>query len=745
MMQNRIVFFLNPIKNLIWATRKSMLVPKYMNTIFNGLKSLTFDLGLLICCIAILSGCDKELPVEVKQVIPKPVVQEAKPANFIVCIDNSASIRGQERIIILETTMLLADLAEQGDRISVVTFGQEARLTASSIINTDQDRISFKRQVEKGVNFKENYSDIRAGIKYLLDNEKETIGVKGFDPHIIILSDGKLEPKDRKTQDAFDEMKALRDGKLSNLNFYAVVLGDRYCNDLIPAKDDGLQLDGKTLMKNIIATSSNHFFHAQRMDQLFSAAVTILSKAKGISSIGDQAQTNEFRIDASVESMTFIVRKCKNDGTILCKSADILLNAPEDTPKRESESIYRSSDYKYFDLILVRNPREGMWSVSLSNGNEANVLSKIVTPLELQFQNKSTYYINESAVLNAWVFDKKQLKSISDENYRIKARIAPKGKLNASNVYIDFNLDAENNQHYIEVPAQIFAGMNMSEKPVELSMELIVQRINKDSSDVDPWFIRRSSPIRINITQPFIKWNMQKPESIKIPFREEMVTLGATADPVAINSIYMVQPTLKVNFDHFDKDLKVYQPVKNMEIENPLDGTLKDSHLIFEKLIQISELVSGSYRYSYQLKGTLKKGGTFTIDSPQYYFSLKSYSFDSWEFWVCVGVLLFLVLCVLSSATAKMQGSLTTDSSSQIINAKVYQSEANHENRFTLKAQKLFLIKSNIILTVMTGFINVDGQVMSQGQKVKLYPRMIHTIQHSEGGKQIERQLMVNV
>ena len=717
-----------------------------MSFSFDTLRKIVHRLGLFACCLLILLGCEKDPPVTEKQVIPKPVVELANPVNFIVLIDNSASIKGQERIIIRETTMLLADLADQGDRISVVTFGVSAKSIAASIIKTDQDRISFKEQVTKGVNFKENYSDIRAGIKYLAENEKTIIGRKGFEPHIIVLSDGKLEPKDRKTQDAFNEMKALLGGKLSNLNFYAVVLGDKYCNDPIPVKDGEIQLkDGKTLMKNYIATSSNHYFHAQRMDQLFKVAVTILNKAKGISSIGDRTQINQFRIDASVESMSFIVRKRKNDGAILCNSTDIQLNTPADTPANNLESIYRSSDYQYFDLILVRNPREGMWSVSLANGQEANVLCKIVTPLELKFRSRNTYYINESAILSAWVFDKKQSKNISDENYRIKARLATLGNLNESNVYVDFNLDTNSGQHYLEIPGQILSGMNLPDKPVRLSMELIAQRINPQSKEIDPWFIRRSSPIHIDIAPSFINWNLQKSKILKLPLMKESVTIGASADPGAINSIYMVQPTLKFNFDYFDKDLNAYQPVENIGVEAPLNGMMEADRLIFKKLIHISNLASGNYRYSYQLKGILKKEGAFTISSPQYYFTVKSFSFDSWEFWAGTGIVTLLILSLISSATAKMQGSLTTDSSSQIISSKAYQSEANHDNRFTLKAQKLFFIKSRIILTVTSGFVTVDGQMISQGQKVKLLPRMVHTIQHSEKGRLIERQFMLNV
>ena len=54
-------------------------------------------------------------------------------------------------MLIRETTMLLADLADIGDRISVITFGEGARMAASSLIQSDRDRVEFKAQVRDRV------------------------------------------------------------------------------------------------------------------------------------------------------------------------------------------------------------------------------------------------------------------------------------------------------------------------------------------------------------------------------------------------------------------------------------------------------------------------------------------------------------------------------------------------------------------------------------------------------------------
>ena len=57
---------------------------------------------------------------------------------------------------------------------------------------------------------------------------------------------------------------------------------------------------------------------------------------------------------------------------------------------------------------MVRNPRPGEWRVTLSNGQTPQVLSKIDTPIQLNAKAKPAYYLNESGVLWAWLFDAKQ-------------------------------------------------------------------------------------------------------------------------------------------------------------------------------------------------------------------------------------------------------------------------------------------------------------------------------------------------
>ena len=369
---------------------------------------LSFLFRVLLFCVLISGfGCrDEEEPPTVEQPIAEPVqIQKPIPANFIVCIDNSKSIRPREQVLIRETAMLLTDLVAFGDRISIITFGVDARIVASAEISTDRDRERLKREISSRVDFKENYSDIRAGLRLLATDPQSPLLHQGVSSYVVLLSDGKLEPADKKTSQAFDELVDLKRKPLKGINLYAIVLGDRYCNDVILRDVDGRDLTGKRLMQDYLATSGETFYHARSFDQLLPITVDILKKTKGITAIGEEAESKQFRIDNTVETLTLIVPKKSSDGRVVCQSSDILLNQP-DAVSKPDQTVYRSSDYQYFDLFVVRNPVEGMWSVTLKNGQKPEVLSKIDTPIELRYSVRNRYYRNEFAMITAWMFDK---------------------------------------------------------------------------------------------------------------------------------------------------------------------------------------------------------------------------------------------------------------------------------------------------------------------------------------------------
>lgn len=708
-----------------------------------GLSSL---FPLLLFLILLLSACTKETPPHGPPDVPKSVVKQELPANFMVCIDNSASIRDQERVLIRETTMLLADLADIGDRISVITFGEGARLVASSYIQSDRDRIEFKGQVRDRVDFQENYSDIRAGLQLLAESDQSPLGHTGFDPYVIILSDGKLEPADGNTRQAFDEIKELIEGPLANIDINAVVLGDICCKNTILTNIGSADLNGKTLMRDHIAGSPNLFFHAQRLDQLFEIAVKILNTAKGITSLGEKKDINRFKIDNSVESMTLIVRKRSIDGSSLCASSEIILNEPAQGPGRKTQSVYRNSDYQYFDLIVVRNPKEGIWSIKLANDNEPEVLSKIVTALELGFRARNKYYLNESATISAWIFDKRSSEIVSDRPHILKAHLATDGDLNTSNVYGDFHADPNSGQYYLEVPGEILDLLKLDKKPATVTLEVIAQRFRPNSTKLDPWFIRRLGPVNIDMIEPFLDWMVQEPRIFRIPFAgailhsifeipitDHGLIFGAVMDPNAfqypdLDGLPRLQFTLQI----LDNDSKSYLPV----IERTLNGADEQGKITYRAEEMIRE--SGRYRYSYQVDGVAKLGGTFTIKSPPHYFEIKSYKLQCW---LVLAILVSFVVSRIYSLTGKLQGDLTIKEyrDGKLVTSneeQVYQRKFDY-GQVTLKAKRGCFVRNKITVKINNPNIVmvIDGRT-TQKKKEHLDPGD-HKIVLTENGTEI--------
>lgn len=704
--------------------------------------ALKFGLNLLILLALVCLGCAKEQPVTQPPEVAAPQVEKPKPAHFIMCIDNSESIPPAQQVLTRETTMLLADLIEVRDRISVVTFGKGARLSATSLISSDQDRVVFKKQVRDGMKFDEKFSDIRAGLKVLADQADTLLIGQKEQPFIIVLSDGKLEPANRQTQAAFDELRSLRQGALAGLDLYAVALGDSYCHDVILRNIDGADLNGIRLMEKYVATSADHFYHAVKLDQLLEVAVTILGKTKGISSFGEMAQSEVFRIDSSVESMTLIVRKKSTSGATLCRSGDITLTPPAQTAVPQSESIYRSSDYQYFDLIVVDRPREGNWTVSLANGEKPEVLSKIITPLEIGYDLRNTYFLNETAAAGAWVFDKKANQFVADQPIQIKAHFSAGGDLATSNLFIDLIRDKSGGGFYMDMPAAVFNAMQKSPEPVKIRMEFIAQRFKPGSTEMDPWFIRRSPPLTIELADSFVKWTGPQPVEIKWPFIKSAITFGADlATTHGRCPAFEVPPRLSASLQHYDEKTQKYQTV----FEEEPTGTAGMDKIVFQTTTPLQTLKAGRYRYAFRLAGELKHGGAFAMQSPGAAFTVQSFSYDSWPFRAAAAVVLLLLLQLASSATARIQGNLSTAGRTQMLNTKRFISEPAYQNQFTLQAKRLLFVRSRILLTVTGGTLTVDGQLLPQGSNIKLHPGILHTLQHLEGGKTVDRQLMANV
>ena len=132
---------------------------------------LLCSIGLIIC---LLISCGETPDINSNTVFEEPEVNYHIPTDYVICVDNSGSIhRPDQQHLVRETMMLIIDLAEINDRVSVVTFGEASQIVANNDINSEQDREKLKSAVRSAVDFSESSSDFSAGLQIIVDKKAE--------------------------------------------------------------------------------------------------------------------------------------------------------------------------------------------------------------------------------------------------------------------------------------------------------------------------------------------------------------------------------------------------------------------------------------------------------------------------------------------------------------------------------------------------------------------------------------------
>jgi hypothetical protein len=746
----------------------STLVDK-RSSLFHGsvAQKRVFPLLLFLALmLSVLSACGgappPRGPLLLDAKILPPVKQALLPVDFVVCIDNSGSIQGTEQSLVRETTMLLADLAEPGDQLSVITFGAGARIVTSVRIQSDSDRIAFKKKIREEVRFQENRSDIRAGLQVLVDHQDSLFRPAERSIRApILLSDGKLEPADGKTEAAFRQLQTLLTGALAQTDIYAVVFGDTYSRDTILTVD-GQRLNGQLLMQRYIARSPDRYFHAKSLDQLLEIVVSILNKTKGITSLGEKGKSS-FRIDHTVELMSLIVRKKSAQGAELTKSSDIQLQWPGAKAGQEvlthlnyrsilGDALYWSNDYEYLDLIVVRKPPEGLWEVRLPDGRTPEVLSKIVSPMNLHYSSRDVYYLNEEAPLVAWLFNKKAA-DLSQQPYKLQAHLALDNDLEQSNVFVPLQPVADSGLYFLKVPADVLAALKQSGQAGTIVVELVAQqRTAPASEEVNPWFIRRSSPFTVVLAEPFVGWETLRQRLTRIPTRDLVMRFGADMDTSRKDQHpyfpkFETPPRITVTVERFDDTSQAYQPYA----QNTLERAATGSTLNYRFAVPIRQ--TGYYYYAYRLEGVTSKGA-FAIQSPWYPVTVRY----GWEYLVAAGVLVAGLLLVTSDRSARLKGQLTVNQPEFCLDTvrpvRLYDSSRlqirgngllGSEHRFTLQAKRFLFVKGWLKLTMRQGQATVNGRRVRAGKATNLQSRRQHTMRFTRAGDGLPVDITINL
>jgi len=664
-----------------------------------------------------------------------PPPRAALPTDFVFCIDNSRSIAPAERTLLRETVMLLADLADSGDRVAVLTFDSDARVSTAVRVQNDDDRRAFKKAVEVKVDFQGTRSDIRSCVKLLASKQDELFRAPGASVRVpIVLSDGKLEPADRKLRAAFDELRETVRGPLAETGLYAVVLGDKSSRDELLREDDR-PVNGAVLMRDYVARSPDRYFHASRLDQLLPIVVGILNRSKGIGTLGEEG-AREFRVDDTVEWMSFIVRKRSVDkGRPIAESGEIEIVAPAGvsaTPitlanSREvlGDALYWSQ-YQYFDLIVVRRPLPGNWAIRLSSGETPEVLSKVVSPVALRVERRPFYFLNESDLIGVSLQDRKTGEALAGD-YVVQARVAAGTPLKESQAHTALAVDEAAHQYLLEMPGGVARALGRELGPGLVEMEIVAQRRSAPGgTDVDPWFIRRSGPFTVELREPFV--DLLAPDGIftRMPFRAISLLFGADLHSDKAGApAFETPPALTLELQRQAADGTAYEPL----FQEPIAGASEATTLRYRLERELA--ADGNYRYRYRLAGTVS-AGRFVFASPWYPLRVVL----GWYYVLAAGVLLLAIIGVTSSVLARLRGQIVVRTGGReyaqtvapvrvVDSARVSAANARMRFgnvRFRLEARRWFFVHKRIRLTLLAGEALFDNAPLAVGRAVAYRP-----------------------
>lgn len=692
---------------------------------------------LLVTILALLAAAcgDRGPPVQAPSAAP-PARRSALPADFVLCIDNSRSIAPQEQVLLRETAMLLADLADPGDRLAVLTFDRDARVVTATRIQGDADRRAFKKAVAEQVDFRGNYSDIRRCVHLLASRQDELFGARGKSVRVpIVLSDGKLEPEDRKLREAFNEMRADIAGPLAETGLYALVLGDTTSRDEL-LRIDGRVVNGAVLMREYVARVADRYFHATRFDQVLPIAVGVLNRAKGISSLGEEG-AREFRVDDTVERMSFIVRKRSlASGARPVDSSEIEIVAPRTVSEAPvtfanyqqvlGDAVYWSQ-YQHFDLIVVRRPSPGKWAIRLVSGQPVEVLSKVVSPIALRVEHRPVYYLNEAAALAAALQDRVSGELVEGD-FQVRARVAAGAPLKDSQIFAAFQRDAASPQFLLPMPAAVLAALGQKAAAGTVEVEVVAQRQSRDApGEVDPWFIRRSAPFVVELREPFVDFLSHDRTLMRLPLRALNLAFGAdlhSGQPGA--PAFETPPALSLEIERRAEEGQKYEPLRREQ----LAGVSEQGMVRYRSEQTFAE--DGSYRYRYRLAGAVPEGG-FAIESPWYELQVRF----AWYYLAAAGVLLLVVVDLVSRFTARLRGQITVRAGAhqRALNVRparaIDSAQLAAQNpsvdfggaRFRLEARRVLYLRKRIRLTLLAGDAVLDGVPLTVGRAVAFSPR----------------------
>lgn len=576
---------------------------------------------LSLFSLSIFFSCRQKIQEPEIKLPPIPQ-QKMLPVDYVFIIDNSGSIRTEQRDFVREVLKLFIELAEVNDKISIISFDIDSRLLCSKTISTPEDRLFLTENVPSGLSFNGNYTDISKPFNYIRGKESELFRGSGYSPVIIIMSDGKLEPpSSHPVESAYNEIMNSLQRELTTYPFFTIGLGDSEIYDFFLPNQ---QINGLKLMKSIAEFTSGRFYHIHSKNQfidpflLIDTYVDIIRTTKKLSIVPGRTT---FRVDKSVEKIVSIIMKVSVTEK-LCSTPEISIIAPDKrkiTYFQKPDFVLWRSLY-YFDVITIENPEEGEWKIELDSGAQPNVINIFKSYINLRFDIKKEYWSNEEKIVRAWLYDEKNGR-ISSIPCELRARFQHEEKFESSSFDIPF--EKKNDGTYI----------TLLKSKDALTIEPGDYLIQIRAENKDKWFYRMEGPFRIRIKEPFFSFIFPDNMNVKKVGWKGVVFKGEIDTKHKNFLSFEEGPELIVSIEKIEKDGKLH-----LLPSVTLERVEKNGKFSYTK---VSLLDKGSYQGYFVLKGLLTNGERMEIRSEKFYFSVVG-----WWFYkvIYIGVVLAVLM-----------------------------------------------------------------------------------------------------
>jgi hypothetical protein len=530
-------------------------------------------------------------------------IRPSLPTDFVVILDNSGSIKGDQQVWLRECVQLLVELLDPEDRISLILFGRQAVLAANETVSGEESRKDLKQRIGEKIDFREAKSDLTVAFDLLAQRRDEVFRRGRSLPCVVLVTDGFLEPESESVANSYKRLLERREKDLAGVPVYAIGLGTSAILQPLAGQAD---LTGLSLLRDKMAGPLGKFFHAKTLEQILPTLLEILTLSKGEIQLTEGLAA--FQLDESCEDLLFVLCRKTIDGKSELTSRDISFlppSGPAITLQSASAGIQPGVrwdyGYRFFDVIRIPKPDPGKWQVKLEKEAPSALLGKYRSHTRILHQIPLPFALNELGVVWTAAYDDRTSAVVSAPvRFQIKCDRA--GEFALSVRYLDFQASRSKGYYGAELGVWLNA-QNM--KPGEYTAQIIAQK------DDDPNFARTSPLLPVRVVEKRLEWLAPKPaESRFVPFFQTAFSLGCRLLPSG-KGAFVGQPEVHV-------DLSGPKSLADMQAQWTLDG---ETALV---RLETKTLPPGSYEAVYRVRGRLSGGGPALVVSVPVAFQVTS-------------------------------------------------------------------------------------------------------------------------